>query len=242
MAEARSALLADIARYQWYQSIDLGDGITTPGETRDATKRKFDMMNLPADLTDHSVLDIGCNEGYFAFEAERRGASPVVAIDKSPAAREKFLLVKRVLESSVDFRFTELNELSPDELGRFDIVFFLSVFHHLRHPLATLDRVAEFTRGVAVMEFVEAVPIGDDEPSALVRKLSRKGHLHLLPTRKFLLEILQQAGFNQIDILGTHRYHKMKAAKDMPGFNEQRVLLQASRQASTANTAKPERT
>ena len=172
--------MADIARHQWYQSIDLGDGVTTPGETRDATSRKLEMMDLPLDLAGQSVLDIGCNEGFFAFESERRGAGPVVAIDKLPVAREKFLLVKQVLESSVELRFAELHELPPDDLGRFDIVFFLSVFHHLRHPLATLDRVAELTRGFALMEFVEAVPIGEDEPSALVRKRSRRGHLHFL--------------------------------------------------------------
>ena len=234
MTETRTDLLADIARHQWYQSIDLGDGVETPGETKDATRRKFEMMNLPADLAGQSVLDIGCNEGFFAFEAERRGAKRVVAIDKSPAAREKFLLVSRILGSSVDFRFAELAELDLAELRRFDLVFFLSVFHHLRHPLATLDLVASLTRGRAVMEFVEAVAIGDQEPSALVRKLSRRGHLHLLPTRKFLLEILDQAGFRQVEILGTHRLHRMKPEKDMPGFNEQRVLLQAFRQPPVA--------
>ncbi len=229
MSETRTELLADVAQHQWYQSIDLGDGVVTPGETKDATRRKFEMMGLPDDLAGQSVLDIGCNEGFFAFESERRGAAPVVAIDKSPVAREKFLLVKEILNSSVELRSAELMEIDRGELGRFDLVFFLSVFHHLRHPLAVLDRVADLTRGRAVMEFVEAVPDGDGEPSAMVRKLSRRGHLHMLPTRKFLLEILDQAGFREVAILGEHRFHKMKPEKDMPGFNEQRVLLQASR-------------
>jgi 2-polyprenyl-3-methyl-5-hydroxy-6-metoxy-1,4-benzoquinol methylase len=229
MSDHRTALLEDIARHHWYQTIDLGDGVSTPGETKDATANKLAMMNLPDDLSGRSVLDIGCNEGFFAFECERRGASPVIAIDKSPAARDKFMLVRDALDSSVDFRFAELFDLPPQELGRFDLVFFLAVFHHLRHPLATLDRVADLTRGTAIMEFVEAVPKKDKHPSALVRKLSRRGHLHMLPTRKFLLEILEQAGFRDVVILGEHRFHKMKEDKDMPGFNEQRVLLRASR-------------
>lgn len=225
----RKELLARIADHDWYQTIDLGDGVVTPGETGDATASKFEMMDLAADLSGKSVLDIGCNEGFFAFEAERRGAARVLALDKSREAAAKFKLVRQLLGSGAEFRREKLDRLDRDRDGRFDIVFFLSVFHHLRHPLAVLDHVASLTRGFAVMEFVEAVPRGDVMPSALVRKLSRKGHLHVLPTRKFLDEFLGQAGFSRTEILGEHRFHRIKPYRDMPGFDEQRVLLKAHR-------------
>lgn len=220
-----------IAQHHWYQSIALGDGLVTPGETGDATLQKLAMMNLPPDLSGWKVLDIGCNEGFFAFEAERRGAASVVAIDKDREAAAKFALVHEVLRSRVDFRQVELMSLSPNENGRYDLVFFLSVFHHLRHPLSVIDHVADLTGGCAVMEFVEAVPRDGSEPSALVRKLSRQGHLHMLPTRKFLVEILTRAGFARVEILGAHRFHRIKEYRDMPGFDEQRVLLKAHRAA-----------
>ena len=219
----------DVAKYEWYQTIDLGDGLSTPGETGDATQKKLEMMALPKNMSGMSVLDIGCNEGFFAFESERRGADRVVAIDKSAAAMEKFLLVKRIIESNAEFLQKELSEITPRTTGRFDVVFFLSVFHHLRYPFVALDQVADLTAGHAVMEFVEAVPTSDNEPSALVRKKSKKGHLHILPTRKFLLEVLERAHFSKIQILGTHRGHKIKEERDMPGFDEQRVLLKAFR-------------
>jgi len=214
----REQLLTEIGEHHWYQSIELGDGVITPGETGEATLAKLEMMELPADMSGMNVLDIGCNEGFFAFESERRGAAKVVALDKSREAAAKFDLVKRALDSRVEFRRIKLTNLLPKESGRFDLVFFLSVFHHLRHPLMVLDHVADLTRGQAIMEFVEAVPNGGSEPSALVRKLSKQGHLHVLPTRKFLLEIL-----------GEHRFHRIKEYRDMPGFDEQRVLLSAFR-------------
>ncbi len=229
MATDRNQLLDEIGRHQWYQSIELGDGVTTPGETGEATGAKLEMMNLPTDLSGLSVLDIGCNEGFFAFEAERRGAAPAAAIDKGREAAAKFDLVHRLLDSRVEFRRIRIDELDPRRDGRFDLVFFLSVFHHLRHPLLTIDQVAALTRGCAVMEFVEAVPRGEDRPSALVRKLSRRGHLHMLPTRPFLVEILERAGFATVEILGEHRFHRIKPYRDMPGFDEQRVLLKAVR-------------
>jgi len=225
----REQLLAEVAEHHWYQSIELGDGLITPGETGDATVKKLDMMDLPQDMSGLSVLDIGCNEGFFAFEAERRGADRVVALDKSREAAAKFDLIKRALGSRVEFRRIKLTNLVPRESGQFDLVFFLSVFHHLRHPLMVLDHVAELTRGCAVMEFVEAVPNTGYEPSALVRKLSKQGHLHVLPTRKFLLEILDRSGFSRVEILGEHRFHRIKEYRDMPGFDEQRVLVKAHR-------------
>lgn len=225
----REQLLIEVAEHHWYQSIELGEGLITPGETGEATRHKLEMMDLPSDMSGMSVLDIGCNEGFFAFESERRGAGRVMALDKSREAAAKFDLVKRALDSKVDFRRIKLTDLQPKESGHFDLVFFLSVFHHLRHPLMVLDHVAELTRGFAVMEFVEAVPNNGQEPAALVRKLSKQGHLHVLPTRKFLLEILDRSGFARVEILGEHRFHRIKEYRDMPGFDEQRVLLKAHR-------------
>jgi 2-polyprenyl-3-methyl-5-hydroxy-6-metoxy-1,4-benzoquinol methylase len=229
MADTEKALLEEIGRHDWYQSIDLGNGIATPGETGDATRAKLEMMDLPEDMTGMSVLDIGCNEGFFAFEAWRRGARRVLALDKSREAEAKFDLVKRITGAKVEFRRVKLTEVTREKDSRFDLVFFLSVFHHLRHPLRVIDHVASLTRGRAVMEFVEAVPQDDRLPSALVRKLSRRGHLHMLPTRKFLLEILGQSGFDKVEILGEHRFHRIKEYRDMPGFDEQRVVLSAQR-------------
>jgi len=229
MSIDRQTIEESIAKYDWYQTIDLGNGVSTPGETGDSTRKKLDMMALPDDMSGMAVLDIGCNEGFFAFESERRGAAHVVAMDKSTVAMDKFMLVKSLLGSAADFLQVDLTAPEVERLGRFDIVFFLSVFHHLRHPFMALDRVARLTKGYAVMEFVEAVPIGEEDPSALVRKKSKKGHLHMLPTRKFLTEILQRSGFSRIEVLGTHRFHKIKQERDMPGFNEQRVLLKAYR-------------
>lgn len=223
------SLIDQIGDHHWYQSIPLGDGTTTPGETGEAEQRKLEMIGLPEDLSGKSVLDVGCNEGFYSFEAERRGAARVLAIDKSSAAGEKLNLIKKIYNSKVEFRPVDLFELNIEELGRFDLVFFLAVFHHLRYPFQAVDRIYQLTGECAVMEFVEAVPAGSEEQAALVRKYSKKGHLHLLPTRAFLHDILKQAGFSSVEILGTHRAHKVNPARKMPDHTERRVLLKAFR-------------
>ncbi len=216
-------------KYNWYQSIPLGDGVVTDGETGESETDKIKLMDLPVDLTGKSVLDIGCNEGFYSFEFEKRGASKIIAVDKSPKAKEKFEFVKSVFNSKVDFLSTDVLSLKKKELGRFDYVLFLAVFHHLKFPMQVLDRVFDLTENIAFLEFVEAVPLEHPELSALVRKMSKKGHLHMLPTKNFILEILEQTGFSKVEVLGTHRDHELKPARKVPGFSERRILVKAYR-------------
>src|SRR5436190_23950432 len=61
----------------WYHSIDLGNGIVTPGMSGAPL---VDRSAMP-DLRGKSVLDIGAWDGYYSFLAERAGASRVVALD-----------------------------------------------------------------------------------------------------------------------------------------------------------------
>jgi tRNA (mo5U34)-methyltransferase len=65
----------------WFHSIDLGHGVVTPGHKDPATlAAELDALSLP-DLRGRSVLDIGGWDGFFAFEAERRGAARVGVVD-----------------------------------------------------------------------------------------------------------------------------------------------------------------
>jgi len=65
----------------WWHSIDLGHGVTTPGrKSTEQLRAELAALDLPS-LSGKTVLDVGAWDGYFAFEAERRGAARVVALD-----------------------------------------------------------------------------------------------------------------------------------------------------------------
>ncbi len=196
-----------IGQYRWYHSIPLGDGVFTPGKRSYAhLTEKLDMMKLPDDLTGCSLLDIGCNEGFYAIEAWRRGASPVLGLDnqqrKDVAA--KFALIKSVLGHGADFREWDVQDSKAGSPGPFEIVLFLSVFHHLKYPFYALDRVASLTNSMAIMEFVVAASNSDDEIPQLMRGFGHTGKLRLIPNRPFLLEMLQWSGFHNAEVLGSH--------------------------------------
>jgi tRNA (mo5U34)-methyltransferase len=154
-------LRAAVARQGWFHTIDLGRGVVTPG--RDESARKLGWIRLPGSLSGLSVLDVGAWDGFFSFECERRGAARVVALD-GPAWREPawgpggygtkagFELARRALGSRVEDVELDLDEISEESAGRFDVVLFLGVLYHLKHPWPVLERVASVCDGLLILE------------------------------------------------------------------------------------------
>lgn len=149
-AELRQA----VAQHFWFHSIELRPGIITPG----VSGEHFTLPHLllPEDLSGKSVLDIGCWDGFYSFECERRGAARVVAADVwETAGRGAFDLAREELGSKVEPVEASVYDL-PEALGgeRFDLVLFLGVLYHLRHPLLGLEKVAACTRpgGLTVID------------------------------------------------------------------------------------------
>jgi tRNA (mo5U34)-methyltransferase len=97
---------------------------------------------LPQDLRGKTVLDLGCNGGFFSLEMKRRGADRVLGIDFD----EDYLAQARFAAEieGLDIEFRRMSVYDVGALGeRFDIVFFIGVFYHLRHPLLALDLIHE---------------------------------------------------------------------------------------------------
>ena len=141
----------------WYHSIPLGDGRVIEGlHSLDALNARLAKMALPADLRGKRVLDIGAWDGFFSFEMEKRGAE-VVAVDCIEL--DTFREAHRLLKSKVQYLEMDVLELTPATVGRFDIVLFLGVLYHLKHPMLALERVCALTKEVAIIEsFVADVP------------------------------------------------------------------------------------
>lgn len=134
----------------WWHSFELPDGRIIEGvATLESLKKRIAQFPIPERLSGKRVLDIGTWDGWFAFEMERRGAD-VVAIDcwDNPRFRE----VHSLLHSHVDYRQMDVYELTPERIGRFDIVLFMGVLYHLKHPLLALERVCALTTDFAAVD------------------------------------------------------------------------------------------
>jgi tRNA (mo5U34)-methyltransferase len=129
----------------WFHNIDLHGVWTAPNHPLGNHPGQFWQYFshvLPADMTGMSVLDIGCNGGFYSIETKRRGAARVLGIDHDETYLEQARFAARVLGQEIEFRQMEVYDIGA--LGeRFDLVIFLGVLYHLRHPLLALDLIHE---------------------------------------------------------------------------------------------------
>jgi tRNA (mo5U34)-methyltransferase len=152
----REELLTQVEAIRWFHSIELAPGVVTPGHA--PTGERLDLLRIPSDLRGKTVLDIGAWDGFFSFESERRGAERVVAADSFAwngsnwSDKRGFDLARDVLGSRVEDVEVDVLDLDPGEIGEFDVVLFLGVLYHMRHPLLALERVASVTRELLILE------------------------------------------------------------------------------------------
>lgn len=128
----------------WFHDLELGGVRTAPDHFLwRYPSSKFGRFShvLPEDLEGRSVLDIGCNAGFYSFEMKRRGAGRVLGIDHDERYLEQARFASEVLGfDDVEFRRGEVWDVGA--LGeRFDLVIFMGVLYHLRHPLLALDLI-----------------------------------------------------------------------------------------------------
>jgi tRNA (mo5U34)-methyltransferase len=176
--DAREALIQEVARHQWLYSVDLGGGVVTPGRfgpPNPQIREAFDHV----DFEGRQVLDVGCYEGQWSFEAEKRGAASVLATDYlvgDPRAHASergikelptFRLAHTILRSQVEYR-PDVSVYDLPRLGRvdFDVVVFCGVYYHLKHPVFALGRLRQVIREGGTLIVEGPVIEGPKEPFA----------------------------------------------------------------------------
>ena len=241
-------LQARVNALRWYHTIELAPGVTTRGV--DNTPERLARIDMPADLTGQSVLDIGAWDGFFSFEAERRGAARVVACDYyawhgtgwgTGQGKAGFELARDALGSRVEDVSVDVMDLSPATVGGpFDVVFFLGVLYHLPNPLLALEKVASVTKRLLIVETVVDL-VGVRRPAAAFypsRELNDDPTNWWGPNPAAVRGMLQAVGFARIDQVAPDRsapyraaralYHRLKGRNDVrSAFRQDRAAFHA---------------
>ena len=204
--DEQTALRRRVQEIKWFHTIDLG-GMVTPG--LDDSPAKLADLALP-DLAGKTVLDIGSWDGFFAFEAERRGAGRVLATDSFSwsganwGSKAGFELAREALGSRVEDAYVDVMELVPDQLGTFDVVLFLGVLYHMRHPLLALERVAAMTRERLILETHVDMPF-TRRPAAAFYPRDELNHDDTNwwgPNAAAVEGMLRSVGFHEVGVIG----------------------------------------
>lgn len=201
-----------ISDVTWFHTFDLGNGQRTDGSIN--TPKVIHRIGLPENLSGKSVLDVGAWDGYYSFEAERRGAKRVLATDNfcwsGPGwgTKQGFDLMHRRLDSKVASQDIDVMDLSPDSVGTFDVVMFLGVLYHLRHPMAALERIASVTQGQLILE--TATDMNHVRKPAMAfyqgQQLNNDSTNWFGPNEAAIHAMLRAVGFNRIETVYRPRF------------------------------------
>jgi tRNA (mo5U34)-methyltransferase len=202
----------------WFHNMTIGGVQTAPdhflGDYPSLKWRQF-AHAIPADLTGRTVLDIGCNAGFYSLEMKRRGADRVVGIDWDEAYLAQARFAADANGAEIEFRQMSVYDVAT--LGeQFDIVLFMGVLYHLRHPLLALDLLYEHVAGdllvfqsmlrgsAEVTEVAPDYPFAEqavfDDPAFprmhfIERKYSGDPTNWWVPNRSAMEAMLRSAGF-----------------------------------------------
>jgi tRNA (mo5U34)-methyltransferase len=156
----RDEILTGVKRLQpWFHCIDLGEGIRTKvksvsGEQVDHPLNTWRLIKqcLPHDLTGKSLIDVGCNAGFYSVEAKRRGAARVLGVDTVRFHVSQANFVKQVLGLDIEFRRMSVYDLNPHVLGQFDITLALGLIYHCKHLVLALENLWRITKELLIIE------------------------------------------------------------------------------------------
>jgi tRNA (mo5U34)-methyltransferase len=241
-------LRSQVSAIRWYHTIDLGQGIVTPGI--DDSPLRLARLDLPASLAGRTVLDVGAWDGFFSFEAERRGAARVVSTDSYSwygptwSTKAGFELARRTLGSRVEDVDIDVMDLSPERVGVFDIVLLLGVLYHLRHPLMALERVASVTRHMLILETVVDM-VGFRRPALAFypdRELNKDPTNWWGPNLPAIHGLLRSVGFTDVRTVTPQRSAPYRAGRALtrwlrgtdrldPAFRQDRAVVHAIKPA-----------
>lgn len=130
---------------EWFHNLDLFGVATAPNHFLGDfpnVKWKHIAPAIPEDLSGATVLDIGCNGGFYSIALKRRGAARVLGIDVDDRYLSQARFAAATLGLEIDFQ--KMSVYDVDLLpGKFDYVFFMGVLYHLRYPLYALDKVVQ---------------------------------------------------------------------------------------------------
>jgi len=220
----RDDIIAGLERLgPWFHRIDLGGGLFTKtesvmGEPVDHPRGPWETIGrcLPEDLSGKSVLDVGCNAGFYAVEAKRRGAARVLGVDGQRQHVRQAVLVREALGLDLEFRRMNVYELTRSSVGEFDVTLALGLVYHLKHLVLALENLYEVTRELLVIETAIMPP--ERTPESFTHPLgSAEMRLHplayvenppeakeqvynwFLPSVPALAALLRNTGFDEVE-------------------------------------------
>ena len=150
-----------IKDYKWINSIEIAKGISTSGrnDNRDFILNQFNLVNF----NNKKVLDIGCADCLYSFEAEIRGAKEITAIDSNVSKGAVEILIP-LFNSKTKIKEIDFFDFKTKE--KFDVIIFSGILFHLKYPILALEMVSNLLKKDG--KLIESAMFSDQNEKALL--------------------------------------------------------------------------
>lgn len=200
----------------WFHGIDLGDGVLTPGFKDNNLLRAEADVVFSYPVAGKSVLDIGAWDGFFSFEAEKRGASRVLATDwycwggPGWGSQAGFNHARQVLKSNVEDKEIDVPDISVEAVGTFDVVLLSGVIYHVTDPLMILKKAADVTKECLIVETAVALVDVKDPAMQFLNAMPHNGDPTNFwsPNPAAVVAMLKWCGFKNV-MVSEHPHNKL---------------------------------
>lgn len=219
----------------WTHILDLGHGVKTPGFWPPMDLR---LAGAP-DLSGKRVLDFCAADGGIAFQAEKMGASYVLATDSflwgdAPGTSKKaFDTAREILGSQVDSKYLPVMDHSPETVGgTYDFVIFSGVLYHMKHPLLALEKLYSVTGDMALVE--SHVDMLDDKRPSMAfypgDELNGDASNWWGPNIPCLEAMFRTVGFRQVKLISQTSYKTMDRKLKAFSWGQDKIDWKGKRQ------------
>jgi len=176
----------------WYHRIYLGNGAYTMPPTMADQVWALIKPTFPADLKGASMLDMGCNAGFFSILAKLRGAGRILGIEFLDVYLEQFEYIRKIWQMDIEYRLMDAHDIGKiDE--QFDLVMFAGILYHLKNPFLVLEGIGQRCRDAVVVE-TEVIP--EDPRNLLMARLGPLGQVKLTATTKGFMKFYERDELN----------------------------------------------
>lgn len=177
----------------WYHRIYLGHGIYTMPVTFPDRVWAYLKPIFPADLLGASMLDVGCNAGFFSILAKLRGAGRTLGVESVDFFFNQAEYIRQIWQLDIEYRLMDAHDIGQiDE--QFDLIMFAGVLYHLKNPLLVLEEVGRRCRDAIVVE-TEVIP--EDPRNRVVARIGPRGKAALQPTTKGFMKFYERDELNE---------------------------------------------
>ena len=177
----------------WYHRIYLGNGIYTMPVTFPDRVWAYLKPIFPADLNGASMLDVGCNAGFFSILAKLRGAGRVVGVESVDFFFNQAEYIRQIWQLDIEYRLMDAHDVGQIH-EQFDLVMFAGILYHLKNPLLVLEEAGRRCRDAIVVE-TEVIP--EDPRNRVVARIGPRGKAALQPTTKGFMKFYERDELNE---------------------------------------------